>query len=180
VAPLALGVNDQKGKRNRTIIHILHAEFSAAHEVRWLELTLFSTAQADSEVQADESIESSISGQNNWANHCKGSSKKSQTSFCQRMGVMLTAEPKLKRYKKYGRSWLRPCKLGTLSWEASTPFDWSKKLQPELTHQGWEDCCETSPLQVPSPFVLLSICSVTPEPRGSGLAMEQREASMAT
>jgi hypothetical protein len=67
VAPLALGVNDQKGKRNRTIIHILHAEFSAAHEVRWLELTLFSTAQADSEVQADESIESSISGQNNWA-----------------------------------------------------------------------------------------------------------------
>jgi hypothetical protein len=146
------------------------------------------------------------------------------------MGVMLTAEPKLKRYKKYGRSWLRPCKLGTLSWEASTPFDWSKKLQPELTHlqqrlkimrpiqrwrdsvninlwifprqqtkiysylklyqyvnkhvsfacdyQGWEDCCETSPLQVPSPFV--SICSVTPEPRGSGLAMEQREASMAT
>jgi len=56
---LALGVNDQKGRKNRTIIHILHAEFSAAHEVRWLELMLFSTAQADSEVQADE--------ENNWA-----------------------------------------------------------------------------------------------------------------
>jgi len=38
---LALGVNDQKGRKNRTIIHILHAEFSAAHEVRWLELPLF-------------------------------------------------------------------------------------------------------------------------------------------
>ena len=56
----------------------------------------------------------------------------------------------------------------------------NKHVSFACNYQGWEDCCETSPLQVPSPFVLLSICSVTPEPRGSGLATEQRESSMAT
>jgi len=75
-------------------------------------VTAFQTAQADSEVQAVESIESSISGQNNWASTARDLQKKLQTSLCQRMGVMLTAESKRKRYEEHGRSWLRPCKLG--------------------------------------------------------------------